>query len=547
MTTFDPAADLQAFEAALDARDEIRVLACSKQFADRLVATDQVYPAQDAHRILAALRAKRQCNALRVVAEALLSRGQTALPVRRLYGQGLIELGQLALAIVVLDQLAAQAPAGSKDNAEARGSLGRAYKQLYVNAARPDLDRNRRFLVQALAAYGSVYREDPQANIWHGINTATLLVRAARDQVPLAEYPDPVATAREIALAMLVAVRARRDEREATMYDCATAAEACWVLDQHAEADVWLQEYLRYPAADLFEVASTRRQFVEVWRVDAAHEPGATVLHRLGEKFLRSDVGGELLVSATEARSSISGKLEQAGGSYEKVFGADSFQSLDWLDKAKLRALGVARIGRETARGIGTGFLVRGGDLCAELGDERLLLTNAHVISNLPGVQPALDADEAVITFEALGGNDTWGVKELLWSSPPAELDATLLRLDRPAPEVPYYPIDNQPPIADGARRVYIIGHPAGGSLSFSMQDNVLLDYQLPRLHYRTPTEGGSSGSPVFSATWRLIGMHHKGDKNMPQLNGKPGFYAANEGIWLGAIRAAIASYLGSC
>ena len=66
-------------------------------------------------------------------------------------------------------------------------------------------------------------------------------------------------------------------------------------------------------------------------------------------------------------------------------------------------------------------------------------------------------------------------------------------------------------------RSVTVLGHPGGGTLSFSIADNELLDYEDTgfKLHYRTPTEGGSSGSPVFNQEWRLIGLHHAGGDAM--------------------------------
>ena len=66
------------------------------------------------------------------------------------------------------------------------------------------------------------------------------------------------------------------------------------------------------------------------------------------------------------------------------------------------------------------------------------------------------------------------------------------------------------------------------------------------RVHYRAPTEGGSSGSPVFNARlWEVIALHHKGGKiGMPKLNGVAGEYAANEGISIHSIKEALRATL---
>jgi V8-like Glu-specific endopeptidase len=91
--------------------------------------------------------------------------------------------------------------------------------------------------------------------------------------------------------------------------------------------------------------------------------------------------------------------------------------------------------------------------------------------------------------------------------------------------------------------RVYIIGHPMGlEQPQFSLQDNLLLDYDRDRLHYRAPTEPGSSGSAVFDDQWKLIGLHHAGNLAMPRLNGKGGTYPANEALRIDAICTALAT-----
>ena len=89
---------------------------------------------------------------------------------------------------------------------------------------------------------------------------------------------------------------------------------------------------------------------------------------------------------------------------------------------------------------------------------------------------------------------------------------------------------------------------PGGGTLSISLNDNELVDYEDParRVHYSTPTEGGSSGGPIFSKEWKLVGVHHYGGDAVPRLNGKSGTYQANEGIWILAVREALEAELNT-
>ena len=55
--------------------------------------------------------------------------------------------------------------------------------------------------------------------------------------------------------------------------------------------------------------------------------------------------------------------------------------------------------------------------------------------------------------------------------------------------------------------RVYIIGHPKGDELAYSLQRNLLLGLNAERIHYRSPTEPGSSGSPLFNDAGQVIGQ----------------------------------------
>jgi len=240
-----------------------------------------------------------------------------------------------------------------------------------------------------------------------------------------------------------------------------------------------------------------------------------------------------------------------AGRELQRVFGADTVISLETYAKGLRRARTVARIGLEAkGRGLGTGVLLWGRDLADRFGDRWLLLTNAHVIGTRAEYVSVVSPDDAVISFEALpagpgGGPPAYGVRAVLWESGPSDLDAAIIELDG---HVDGLIADDRCEVAtslppnDQRGRVYIIGHLGGAGLSYSIQDNQLLDYDSPRLHYRAPTGGGSSGSPIYNAQWKLIGLHHAGSHEMPRLRGQSGTYEANEGIWIQAIRQVLAA-----
>jgi hypothetical protein len=168
-----------------------------------------------------------------------------------------------------------------------------------------------------------------------------------------------------------------------------------------------------------------------------------------------------------------------------------------------------------------------------------VLVTNAHVLGTT--YPTALRMAQAAIRFDGLGDlQRTLKVKEILFESPVADLDTTIARLEAAVPGLAPLPLAAAEPPAferNTDRRLYVIGYPESGPLSISMEDSRQVGWKEPRLHYRTPTEPGSSGSPVFDRDWQLIGLHHAGSATMRRLEGD-GFYEANEAIWIHAIRA---------
>jgi hypothetical protein len=511
-------------------------------------ALDQgaVVEADAARAILQSLRRKRFFDVMEGVAAALRLAGQDEPQIRRQHAQALIDQGKLGPAIDLLEALVARTVQDPRENAEARGLLGRVWKQLYVDAANAGLGTlgagarraARRHLARAVEEYRAGYAADPAAHRWHGINTVALVCRARRDGVELAAAPDPAALARRI----LEAIGDARDQAET--WDLATAAEACIALDRPDEALLWIGEYAQRPNADAFELASTLRQLTEVWQLTVATPPGSLLLPLLQSNLLdrkggRLDLAaGDLDKTIDSSRHLQSAAEATAGRQLQKVLGREGMVTLKWYQTALDRCRLVAQVQSRFGEGVGTGFLMRGGDLAAGCAGQMLLLTNAHVVSDDEAVQRehrALPPADAEVVFEQLNAARDQRFKvRLLWTSPPDLLDATLLALDPPLSELDCFPVARHLPIADGQQKVYIIGHPGGRSLAISLHDNLLLAHDRDRLiHYRTPTEGGSSGSPVFNQKWDLIGLHHAGGTALDRLDGQPGQYAANEGIWI--------------
>ncbi|MFT5701489.1 MAG: hypothetical protein ACI8ZB_004384 [Desulforhopalus sp.] len=504
---------------------------------------DDPYPTEDAKIILEQLRGKRYFDLMQTVADALIQNQQTDARIRRYYCQSQLDLGNLTAAIGMLTALADEtAPNGHEPNpteyAEACGLLGRAYKDLYVLAGNPGCSQNRLFLEKAIAYYLGIYNNDHD-KIWQGINSVALLRRADADGVELEKIADQKKLADSLATEILAEVKKRDLYKHADTWAFATAVEACIGLGLHEEALVWLMRYLKSDYTSAFELGSTYRQLTEIWQLQPGKAPGNKILPALKAALLQQQ-GCEIELNAVESAGERFDELTADSG-YEKILGTEAFKSLLWLQRCMLRAKAVAKVEDTLGEPVGTAFLVRGGDFRPELGDELLLLTNAHVISENKRVSCALLPKKALLNFEMWKDleNSEFTVHQV-WSSGPEELDATLIRPLPPIKNIEPMPVTDVLPLVDGQQRAYIIGHPQGRKLSFSIHDNYLLDYDERLLHYRSPSEPGNSGSPVFNDEWELIGLHHRGLRNMPRLKGKEGTYPANEGIWIQAIIGAL-------
>lgn len=219
---------------------------------------------------------------------------------------------------------------------------------------------------------------------------------------------------------------------------------------------------------------------------------------------------------------------------FERILGvASELQSVNFLARGERAARAVGRISiLESGRlaGFGTGFLV----------GERLLLTNNHVLpdpetAGASFVEFDLELDVDGVTKRA----DRYDLDPATLFVTHVDLDFSLVAVApggggrRPGSVHGWHRlIANQGKIVIG-EPINIVGHPNGRAKEVAVRDNALLN-QLPEyLHYRTDTEPGNSGSPVFNDQWEVVALHHAG---VPGPDGQS--WIANEGVRVSVLLA---------
>jgi len=494
-----------------------------------------------------ALRDERQFDLLTTVGEALVKGGYDDPTIVRLYAQGLIDSRQADKAVPVLTALADKLSRDSFEFGEATGLIGGAWKQVFFDSPDQSSPPARAALAQAFAKYRFGYETQ---NTWHGLNVLALADYARRKGITL----DGAIDERALALQLLGQLDATPPQQRDNWYH-ASRAEAYLGLGDLEAVEMHIGAYVRSEATNAFALAGTLRQFTDLWQLDQQGEQGRGIVQALRAALLGLKRSGRLELPSDQVRQTLV-ETKPSEAQLQKILGNDGVKTYEWLLKGLTSARSVGVIRAEGSR-IGTGFLVRGGDFIPALGDDRIVVTNAHVVSDPPCYEEAVSHRDASITFEAVDTRRGYPFERILWQH--CDLDCTLLRLKAVPDGIEPLVIARDPlpavPKGDGpaARRarVYVIGYPGGRDLAFSLQDNELLDHEGPpdghpsnpavcRVQYRAPTEPGSSGSPVFNASyWRVVALHHAGDAAMDRLNGVVGKWPANEGIWIQSIVAA--------
>lgn len=181
----------------------------------------------------------------------------------------------------------------------------------------------------------------------------------------------------------------------------------------------------------------------------------------------------------------------------------------------------------------GTGFLV----------GPNLLLTNHHVINS------SEVARETVCQFNYVTGPEgrveahvefRLMPEQLFITSPYGDgLDYTFVAIEpAAAPKFGTIGLERAAYVVHPGTFANIVQHPDGRPQEVVLQDNEVVSDTGTLLYYLSDTDYGSSGSPVFDNTWRLIALHHarkRNDDNLKLGSESPPKYL-NEGIKVSTI-----------
>ncbi len=409
--------------------------------------------------------------------------------------QSLIELNQKPQAMALLKNIRRTGIKNKRVNSEVNGLIGRIHKQNFIEHN----DKNE--LEKSIGIYHKQWQTKQDDYRWHGINLVALAARAQKEGISTKTNIDYKILANEIS----TEIEQLDKEGKADSWDYATAFESSIALKNNKKRNKWLKKYIHDKNTDAFELNSTLRQLREIWQLE--NSPVGEEIIPVIEHAILSKTGGTLEIKDPSIDSS-STKV------FEAVWGSEGSVQKQWLESLFKMLDSVAKVSdRNTGTAHGTGFLINGKHISNKLSNEVVFVTNSHVISDKAIDKAALETVDATAEFTTLPTRPRVKIGKQVFYSPKNKLDISVHQIKHPKEALVLDPTIHMPIVPkthnDAPMRIYVIGHPKGGDISITLYGNKLKDIQLPYFHYESPTEGGSSGSPVFNRNLKLIGLHH--------------------------------------
>ena len=325
------------------------------QLCQLLSTKPTVEAVAEAAELLTSLRDSREFDRLCALADLVCRLSPDNAKARRLYAQGLIEIGRLSAAIGMLEAAKQRYGVAHKEYAEFEGLLGRAYKQLFMDTVDPDGTWARGFIERSFAEYNAAYVRDHTTNFWHGINLGALSHVASDRGIAL-----DCCSAREYTTELLVTLETIAPEKRDQWW-YATKAEAHAALSQWEASEEALRTYIDHQETTPFMLASTLRQLRNLWAIQS--EPrGARLLQMLEAVLMTRPEPGAVLKIGSQHLLDMRALEPRDDEQLQRVIGARGFETIQWYRKGLERAASVAAITERLGLRFGTGFAVRAGD-----------------------------------------------------------------------------------------------------------------------------------------------------------------------------------------